>query len=142
MAITLTALKNELNSDPKSLGYSALDDFEAADKLNEAGASGETIEPAFVTAFQAQQEVVGSEYLTLTIGEQNLWNAILISVDSQGVPIKNAIIRGQVATIWGAGTTTRTNLVALQTRSASRAEVLFGEDVVVSMMDVHRARRI
>ncbi len=142
MSIDLTLLKNELANDPKSLGYSAFDDFEAADKLNEIGASAETIEPEFVPAYKAQQEVVASEYLALVTGEQNLWNAILTSKSENGIPIKNATIRGQVATIWGAGTTTRTNLVGLQTRSASRAEVLFGENVIVSMIQVHKARRI
>ena len=57
------------------------------------------------------------------------------------MPVKNMNLRNQIKEIWGAATTTRDNLTALQIRSASRSEVLFGEGVKVTPFDVHIARR-
>jgi hypothetical protein len=37
MALVISELKTELTGDPKSLGYSSLNDREAANKLNESG---------------------------------------------------------------------------------------------------------
>ena len=46
MTLDLSALKTEVTTDPKTLGYSSLSDRGVASKLNEVGASVETIDVA------------------------------------------------------------------------------------------------
>ncbi len=136
MSIDLNVLKTELDTDPQVLGLAAMTDGVAATKLNEVGASSETIEPEFITAVQAQSAIAAADFSALSATEQRMWIAIL----SLGrIPIRNTNIRAQVAGIWS-GTASATALAALQDRSASRAEILFGEDEVVGMMHVHKAR--
>ena len=52
------------------------------------------------------------------------WNTIL-SAGSGIIAIADGRVKDQVKAIWGAETTTRENLIAVQTRDASRAEVVF-----------------
>ncbi len=139
MALDLSILKTELTTDPETLGYASFSDRGAANKLNEAGASSETIEVEEVSAVDIQGAVVGSEFSALSATAQRAWLAI---VGLESVPVKNTNLREQILDIWGAGTTTRTNLAALQTKSATRAEVLFGEGVSVSQSDVQKAREM
>ena len=137
MAIDYAVLKTEIQIDPKGLELLFSDIRDAADKLNEPGLSGETIEPENVSPVDMQAAVVATEYAGLPAAAQRMWLAIVGLPD---VPIRNASLRQQVKDIWAAGTATRGNLVALQSRSASRVEVLFGEGISVSYRDVARAR--
>lgn len=139
------ALKTEIQTDPLGLGYDVSptfyvtneDDMAVAGLLNEVGGSSETIEPDFVSAADAQAAVLGSEWAGLSDVKQRGWLAI---VGLGEIPVKNANIRAQITAIWDPGTT-RDNLIALQTRDASRAEALFGEGVTVSHTDVAIALR-
>ncbi len=139
------ALKTEIQTDPQGLGYDVSptfyvtngDDMAIADLLNEIGGSSETIEPEFVSAADAQAAVVGTDWAALSDVKQRGWLAIIGLGD---VPVKDANIRAQITEIWPVSTT-RTNLVALQTRDASRAEALWGEGVTVSHTDVAIALR-
>ncbi len=135
----LNILKTELTTDPKTLGYSGLNDREAANKLNEVGASGETVDVVQVEALHLQSAVVGSEFASLSATAQRAWLAI---VGLERVPVKNTNLRGQILSIWTGVTTTRANLAALQTKSATRAEVLFGEGVSITQSDVQKAREM
>lgn len=144
MAVDLGQLKTEINTDPKTLGIS-FDPQESeannrfiAGRLNEIGASSETIEVTEVSTLDMQSAVIGSEFASLNATQQRAWLAI-VGLDS--IPIKNTNLRGQVLAVWAGGTTTRNNLGTLQTKSATRSEVLFGENVSVSTHDVHLARR-
>lgn len=139
MVINLGQLKTELATDPKGLGYSSLSDREAANKLNEVGASSEMVDVVQVSALEMQSTVVGSEFASLSATAQRAWLAI---VGLGRVPVKNINLRGQILSIWGASTTTRTNLATLQTKSATRAEVLFGEGVSITQSDVQKAREM
>jgi hypothetical protein len=57
------------------------------------------------------------------------------------ITITNANVRTILASIFGAGSATRTALLALQTRKGSRAEQLFGSGVTVSDNDIAIALR-
>ena len=96
------------------------------------------MEVSVINAATAQSAVVAAEFVTLTPVQENLWRAILTL---QQIPINNLNIRAQIAQVWLAGTVTRANLAALQRRSASRAEALFGEGVGVGHEDVAVALR-
>ena len=144
MAMTKAALLAELQADPQTLGYAALvaanNDKALADLLNDKTKGG-TIDRVTVSASELQSCVVGSEFLTLTVAQQNLWNAVLSAAADGGVRMSNANIRAQALAVWAGGTTTRSNLGAAQTRAGSRAEVLWGEGTTVSFADVGIALR-
>lgn len=134
----LDDLKTEIQTDPKSLGYSALiNDLQlVADKLNEVGASGETIEVSSISSIEAQKAVEISEFVALSEAAQRGWQIIM---NFENIPVGDSFITAQIAAIWGAGTTTRANLLALKNRSASRAEVLFGENRTIKYQEVGEA---
>lgn len=132
----LDALKIELDTDPKSLGLTAMDNPTAAAKLNEIGASSETVSAGIINGQELQKVVINAEYAALSDVKRQGWGTIIAAGDGQ-IDIDNQQLVDQVVAIWG-GTTTLTNLAALRTRSASRAEVLF--DHGVSYQDVGKAR--
>lgn len=134
--VILSELNTELSSDPLTLGYAALissgNHAALADILNDkAGAGAASIDREFVDAATFQSQVDPTEYLALSVAQQNLWNAILTASSGGSIPIKNNTLRNQVLAVWAAGTT-RTNLAALQTRTGSRAEVLWGDGAVIT----------
>lgn len=141
MAVDLTALATEINTDPASLGLVALknagSDQAIADALNlvRAGA-GFVVNRTDISARELMGAVVNTEYLALDTGHQNLWQTLLITAP---VDASNTQTRTTVAAIFSSGTTTRANLVALSTRQGSRAEVLWGAGTVVRAIDVSRA---
>lgn len=144
MAINISALKVELLTDPKSVGYSASvtvgDLNRLADLLNTRGLGGvsDVVSVGTLNAFDLQQLVVGSEYLNLTQPQRDLWNMV-ITTAINGIAVSNTLIKGQITAVWSAGTTTRTNLVSAQTRAASRAEILGGEGVVADTGVIYQA---
>lgn len=97
--------------------------------------------PAFdvelVTNTQLVASVVGTEFTALTGGEQRAW---LMITNLLEIPVKDTAIRALIQDIWAAGTTTRTNLVALQTRAGSHAEALFAQPVTID--DIRAARLV
>lgn len=131
------ALKAEIDNDPKGLGYTGKTDQEVADLLNEIGLSNETVDRGVIDAHEVVSACEFSELDILTDKQQAMLSFIVSAgqVDTSNIKIKSIF-----AGLFGAGTQTRTNLLALAIRPASRAEVLFGQ--IVSLIDVHIARRI
>lgn len=132
-------LKDELITDPKSLGYAAMSNIEAASKLNEIGASGEKIGRETVDGQEANKCVVIGEYTALSAAQRDAWTAI-ISAGAGQIDVDDDRVKTQIAAIWVAGTDTRVNLLALADRDASRAEILFGRGAFIHEWDVGRAR--
>lgn len=141
--VVISELATELNTDPLGLGYASLmsagDHSGLADVLNDkTGLGAGTIDREVVDAATLQGQVVASEYTALSAVQQQLWLALLVA--SQGsVKVNDSGITGQVLQVWGAGTTTRGNMAALQTRQGSRAEVLWGDGAVVTHTAVAEA---
>mgnify|MGYP001601436496 FL=1 len=146
MAIGLSALRVELLTDPASLGYTSYVSNGTFSILtgmvNSVSANAHTVTSAvtvgIVQAQALQIAVVAAEYLALSAGHQALWNSIL-TAGTIGISISNTVLRQQVTTVWSAGTTTRGNLAALQTRPCSRGEALFGEGATVDVNEVAKA---
>ena len=136
---TLVQLKGELDADPQGYGYSSLSHFEAAAALNLFRAA-EIVTRATLSVQDLQSQVLISEFISLTNVERAAWLAVLTASSDGGVDISNQAIRDQAAAIWTAGTATRANLVAIQTRSGTRAEALFGEGFRVTDKQVDEAR--
>ena len=137
----LLSLKSELLSDPQGLGYGlaiASDNYRGvASALNNVGP--ETIDPAIISTGDLQGAVDPTEFLALTDRKATLWLSILQAATASGIRATNPNIRAQIGSVWAAGTTTRDNLGALQTRPASRMEVLFGEGTIVKPVELGRA---
>lgn len=136
----LTGLKAEIDTDPKTLGYAGKNNPEIATLLNEIGlvTPNETIDIQTIDGQNLSAAVVKSEYTALTAADQRLWTTIL-SAGSGQIDVSDTGIRTQIGAIWGAVTTTRANLVALQTRVCSRVETLFGLGASVTHSDVAKA---
>lgn len=132
----LGQLNTELTNDPKALGLTAMDNPTAAAKLNEIGASSETVSAGIINGQELQMAVVGSEFISLSDAKQRGWLALISAGDGQ-VNVNDQRVIDQATAIWD-GATTLTNLAALRTRPASRAEVLFGHDI--GYQDVAKAR--
>lgn len=137
MALSLAALKTELQTDPSTLGYGpflAVGNTGAlADLLNQVR-GGISVFRSSIATWEIVANTVKSEYDALTAGDKQLYQ-ILVSTGT--INATDSRIRAMFAAIFGAGTTTRANLTAMASRTGSRAEQLFGE--AVSHQDVARA---
>lgn len=139
MPISYLVLASEIASDPRGLGFAGRSDYDIASLLNVPGGSGETIFRSYVDTEDIVAGIVRAEYDALAAAGKTYLNEVVLK--ARRVKTGDATLRGQVAALFGAGTTTRANLTAVASRPASRAEVLFGEGVSVSDSDVVRALR-
>jgi hypothetical protein len=135
---TIDQLRNELINDPVSMGYSGNNVEQMTEMINEPDEPKHgTVDVESVTKEDMQKAVVATEWSALADApKERLWQSIL-ALDS--VPVSDTNIRNQIQEIWGVGTTTRSNLVALQTRPASRAEALWGAGITISKTEVRQA---
>ena len=140
MPVTIAALKTEIDTDPKGLGYATLrtqsNGPEAvATRLNEAGASAETLFKSYVSLEDMLAEIVFSEYSGWSAAQKTNIDQFI-----RGTRIKtgSANMRTTLGALIPAGAS-RTALVALAQRPASRAEALFGEGVAVTAQEAAEA---
>lgn len=137
--VDLVTLNTELTTDPLGLGYAGKTDPEMAALLNTIGLSSETVSVGVLNGQELQKAVVGAEFIALSAEKQRGWIALISAGDGQ-VDVDDDRVIAQATAIWNGGSTTLANLAALRTRSASRAEALFGAGVSVGMFDVAEAR--
>src|SRR5215207_873994 len=121
---TATQIRAELDADPKALGYATLrtqtNGPEAvAARLNERGASAETTNVSYIPLEDAIAEIRQADFTALAAAGKT-------AVDQyfRGVSIKTASanMRTVLGALFPVGSATRDALLALATRSASRAE--------------------
>jgi hypothetical protein len=126
-------LRTELTSDPLTRGYAAMSIQQAADNLNTANRAStvRSIAPGKIVS-----ALVWSEYAALTADQKQVFWGMVGAGD---LDPNDAKIKAIFAGLFGAGTTTRANLIALATGPlVSRAtELGLGE---VTAGDVGRAR--
>lgn len=139
MTIDYVALAAEINNDPFDLGYEGLSDYEISVLLNTPGLSGQTIFRAYTPTEELVAAIIRTEYDALSAAAKTYLNSVVLS--TRQVKTGDATLRNQIGGVFAAGTTTRDNLIAISSKSATRAEVLFGENVTVSDIDVARALR-
>lgn len=116
------ALRTELTTDPVALGYSGLTDVQAAAKLN-ALDTGRTLPRTNVPVAEIYNAIVNADWpdpgaAGTRVAESKLRGLLAM----QTIDASNANTKAIIAAIFGAGTTTRANLLALATRTVSRAE--------------------
>ena len=121
----LNDLKNELISDPLARGYAGMTDAQAAVSLSTANRSKEYTTLSAAEIFEA---IDVTEYTALTT--QKRANVDLILGLGDGIKIGTGTkARGFLVDAFGAGTATRTALIALASRNVSRAEEQFGGEL-------------
>lgn len=138
--IDYAILKTELTTDPRGYGYALFwadgSDWQLADLINQIRTTI-NIDRGLVDANEIFECIVPAEWIGLSAQEKERVQLIL----SMGtVNTKGLNTRAAFQAAFGAGTTTRTNLLALLTRRGSRAEELFGTSI--SWDDIAKARRI
>jgi hypothetical protein len=130
----LMALKSELTIDPLARGYAAMGDEQAADSLNTPDRS---VLRESVATYEIFEAIVPSEFDALSVA-QKARVQILLTLGS--VLINGANAQATLLGAFGAGTQTRTNLIALARQAGSRAQELKLDRVTPS--DVANARRL
>lgn len=139
MPLTTAALTSELNTDPKGLGYKVAgvfrSDYELAGLLNTVGT--DTIFKAYTDVADVVAAIDQAEYTALAAGPKTFLNEVILKADR--LKTGDATLRTTIGAIFAAGTATRTRLVATASRTATRAEVLWGEGTVVTDVDIATA---
>ena len=142
MAIDLVALKNELQTDPASLGYALMitkgDDAGPTRLLNTP--AGTAFFRSDVTMHDIVAAIAPADFAAITalqIAKLQLMFSGVTAIDLT-VPSVRQILQAIMA---GASAPTLAALVAMAKRSGSRAETLFGVGITVTPTDVAIALR-
>lgn len=114
--MNLAALKTEVQTDPLSR-YAGKTDEQIAEALN---APNRTADRETVTGGMIAASVVRAELAALSNADQNYIRTLISAGE---MPI-TAQLRTEFGAVFGVGTATRTNLIALLKRTGSRAEEL------------------
>ena len=115
----LQKLKSELATDPVAMGYSGKTTDQIVTLINDP--TKRTIDRTIVPAYEVINATVPAEWAALTADEKTRYSTL---TGAGALDVTNANVRAAFAAMFGAGTTTRTALVALQTRTGSRADEL------------------
>lgn len=136
-----TALKNELQTDPTTLGYAApiaAGAFTPIVTLLNTVRATILIDRELIESYEIINATVTTEWAALSTAEKQRYQTI---TGAGRVDSRNANVRAAFQAMFGAGTTTRANLTALLTRQGSRAEQLLGAGVIVTAEDIAKALR-
>lgn len=111
-------LHDELTNDPLGRGYSGMTDLQAAADLNTVYRSRDR---GVVDAHELIDATVPSEWSALTAAEKQRYQTL---TGAGQVNVQSTNVRSAFGAMFGAGTQTRTNLIALQSETISRATEL------------------
>ena len=125
MAVDIGALTTELNTDPTGLGYSLTDHVLSRDIINQIR-SAIQIDRDVIPSYEVLDATVAAEYTALSADEKDRY---ALFVGAGEINVKSANTRAAFLAMFAGGTTTRSNLGALQSSDSSRAQQLFGSDV-------------
>lgn len=126
-------LAQEINLDPLGRGYAGMTDAQAAISLNTVSRSRER---GVVPAHELIDATVPSEWAALSAAEKQRYQTL---TGAGQVNVQSANVRSAFAAMFGAGTTTRANLAALQNEQVSRATELGLETVYEGHVFMARA---
>lgn len=131
---TATQIRAEIDADPKSLGYAALKVLSngpqaVAARMNELNTvPADTLFRPYVSLEDMLAEIVFSEYSAWTAAQKTNIEQLL-----RGARVKtgSANMRMTLGAVIPVGSS-RTAMVALASRQAARAEILWGDGIVVT----------
>jgi hypothetical protein len=135
-----TALKAEIQNDPASLGYSSYrasgNDAGLAILMNTPQVSATyKVNTAEISAPEFVNVVNRAEFDALSAADKSYLNWI---IQAGTLVVSGGEVRNALASLFGVGTTSRTNFLALASKQISRSEYLFG--TLVSSDDIAHAR--
>lgn len=131
-------LSLELTNDPLGRGYAAMTNQEAADDLNTLYRNQATDNVTGAQIFNATDD---TEYAVLTETQKSAWDR-LCAINE--IDVSNGVAKAREAELFGPGTQTRINLLALKYIAISRAQeldILEGTSLVFAT-DVANARAL
>lgn len=136
----LTALKNEIENDPASIGYNVNSTNDLVEKVNSdaANTTGATVNKPLDDLTVADVSEVVNEAEFTALGEYDKeWVKALINQSSGA---KVSAYKGKFLEVFASGSATRTSAQALLSTPASRAEELFGYGTKITRADWIAAR--
>ena len=132
----LLAIKAELTNDPQSLGLVAppsIDDVGNADKLNDRE-SGLLIDRTAIPTTEIFVNIDRDEYAALSQADRDWLNGV--SASGTVNPKDGGEVREGILQLFGAGSETRANLVAILQEPASRIQQMFEAGLISSDQNV------
>lgn len=114
----IDTIKSEITVDPLGRGYSGMTDLEVANDLN---TEYRTITRSTIQGWEIFNATDDTEYGVLTEAQKASWDA-LCAIEQ--IDTDNGVAKSREAELFGSGTATRSNLIALRNPVASRAREL------------------
>jgi hypothetical protein len=141
---TLQALHDEIENDPEGIGYKEGEAWKSdaviAGLINDP-ANGDIVQRSLVSPQEIIEQITIADWETISASQRQyvglLPSLAVVSTIQNGTEVRNNLL-----TIFGVGTTTRDNLIAVVQRQGSRAEVLWGEGTTVSITQVAYAANL
>ena len=141
---SLQALHDEIEADPLGIGYKTNGDWKGdqviADLINDP-ANGDVVQRRHINPQEVIEQIALADWETISASErlyvQLLPSLTIISAVQDGTEVRNNLL-----IIFGAGTTTRDNLIGVVQKDGSRAEVLWGEGTTISVSQVAYAANL
>jgi hypothetical protein len=146
MAVVLAVLKLEIEVDPNAIGYKEAGgewklDHVIASMLNDT-ANGATVRRTQVTPSEIKQVVEQTDFNSLGPKESDYLRWIVSGGGEESLDVSSDSIFTGLTGIWGPTDATKAAMIALLETAGTRAEVLFGQGVVVTPGDVGQAANI
>ena len=139
---TPVQIKSEFTSDPLGLGYAALiaaQDWNGLAILLNASRVGQTINRRHVFAIELVEAIDAAAINALNVGNRDAIVFLMQAATGGEIDPFNTITRTYFNLFTGA---TKTRLDALLTRQGSRAEALWGEDVIITDVQCEAAAKL
>ena len=141
---SLQALHDEIEADPEGIGYKIDGDWKGdqviADLINDP-ANGGVVQRQYINPQEVIEQITLADWETISASQrlyiQLLPSLTIISAVQDGTEVRNNLL-----TIFGAATTTRNNLIGVVQKDGSRAEMLWGEGVTISISNVAYASNL
>lgn len=128
----------ELTNDPAGIGYASMDKYQVEEAINSTTGTGSVLFPRHnITSTELIQQVIMSEFVALPATYQNGW-AMMTSPGILDAGHANTVAQAEF--IWGTGSQTWANFSAIAERRGSRAEFLWGEEMIVRHWHIGRVR--
>jgi hypothetical protein len=141
---TLQALHDEIENDPEGIGYKEGEAWKSdaviAGLINDP-ANGDIVQRSLVDTKEIIEQITLADWDAISAA-QRLYIQLLPALPVVSTIQNGTEVRNNLLTIFGAGTTTRDNLIAVVERQGSRAEVLWGEGMTVSITQVAYAANL
>lgn len=113
-----TVLATEISTDPLVRGYSGMTDAQIAEDINTVY---RTCRRDYIFGWEGFNATDDVEYGALTDAQKSSWDA-LCAIEQ--IDVTSGVAKSREAELFGPGTTTRSNLLALRDPPCSRGEEL------------------